>query len=214
MNGSVTIGRDSKLRMERLLGGSEKLYNRSVYRSLKTAVRGTKTDKTAVGLNHYILKKPAVTKRIKAQGPTSYNNLKANNIAASKPISLISFKRTRQVNQGVRLQVLKGGGVETIPRAFIQTAKNAKQVFWRVREDMPDKDVWPSKKRLKRTWSSMPRIQYPQGRGGGENLRALKGPRITDVLSNPLVIRDVQDKAGSRLQKELNRQIEMALREI
>lgn len=214
MNANVTISRESKLQMERLLAGSEKLYNRSVYRSLQTAVKGTKTDKTAAVLKHYNLKKSAVTKRIKAQGPRSYRRLTAYTIAASKPISLISFKGTRQVNAGVRVRVKSGGGLETIPRAFVQTAKTAKQVFWRVRKDMPDKDIWPSKKRLKRNWSSMPGIQYPQGRGGGENLRALKGPRITDILSDPFVMQDVEKLAGERLLKELKRQIELSLKEL
>lgn len=215
MNGSVSISKESQLQMDRLFAGSEKLYNRSVYRSIKKAVKGTKTDETAAVRKHYNLKKRAVTKRIDAHGPKNYRNLSGRVTAASKPISLTSFKRTRQVNAGVKAQVEVGSGAKLIPRAFIQRAKGAKQAFWRVRKGIPDRDIWPDKKKLKRPWGQMSNIQYPQGSPGStENLRQLTVPRITDIFSDPAVIKEIQTMAGGRLEKELKHQIDLALREL
>ncbi len=219
MDANVTISRESKLRMERLLAGSEKLYNRSVFRSLKTAVDKTYTLKREAVQKHYNLKASAINRRMKKIKPRSYNSLRASVVSKSKPINLINFSagsRISQVQAGVKVEVKKNEGRKLIPRAFIQKGKGGtKRVFWRVRDNMPDRDVWPDKKKLKKQWGAMPGIQYPQGsKNMAENLRALSGPRTVDIFTDPMVMAELQRKSSDFLMDELKRQIELSLKEL
>lgn len=207
---SVEINRTAKAAVMKLLGGSEALYNKVLYRSLKSAVKESKKDQAYMASKHYSLTNKYVKDKIKTLGPYSFTNLKARTSITHEPPSLTSFSGTRQVNAGVKVKVLRAGAAKIIPRAFIRESKgDKKQVFWRVRDGIPDAQIWPSKKRY--TGFVPEKIAYPQ-RGRGASLEARKGPRITDYLDNPAVTKELLILSDTHLQMEISKQINKVLK--
>jgi hypothetical protein len=102
--------------------------------------------------------------------------------ARGKPVGLISFSGTRQVKKGVSVMVKRAGARSVVKSAFIQTAKNARNVFRRALVS-----AGPPLVRVSR---------YP--------IERETGPRIEDILGRDAVLARVRQKAGERLIKNID----------
>lgn len=123
-----------------------------------------------------------VNKHIKVTAPNE-NNLIARVDAKSSPVGLINFLRTRQTKKGVSVLVKKLGQRKILKHAFITTAKNAKNVFWRSYNG-PRRKFYPL-----RNYASMPKkYRFP--------IERKEGPRLTDILAESGRINRIQNQSA------------------
>jgi hypothetical protein len=102
--------------------------------------------------------------------------------ARGNPVGLISFSGTRQVKKGVSVQIKRLGKRTVVKSAFIQTAKNARNVF---------------RRGLVSAGPPLVRVpRYP--------IERETGPRIEDILGKVEVLARVREQAGQRLIKNVD----------
>jgi hypothetical protein len=153
----------------------------ALVRALNKTLTGVRTDKSTVIREDLNLSKRYVDQQI-AITRASNTRPEGRVTTRSKPVGLINFTGTRQVTKGVSVKVKKYGTRSILKHAFIATANNAQNVFWRAR--IGGKLV----------------ARLP--------IERLTGPRLTDNLSRPEVIAEVEKKAGARLDTNLAHEID------
>jgi len=112
------------------LTGIKNGYPKVMTRALNKTISGVRTDESKEVRADLNLKSAYVNAAITTQ-KASWTNLTARTDAKSKPVGLINFSGTKQNAKGVSVKVKKKNRRSTLKHAFIQTAKNAKNVFWR-----------------------------------------------------------------------------------
>lgn len=118
--------------------------------------------------------------------------------AKGKPVGLISFKGTRQLKAGVKVRVHVSKAATTLKHAFIATANNAKNVFWRQYKGTR------AKIRPGFPYARLPRqYKYP--------LERLTGPRVEDEYSKDKVLNPVMKYAGERFVMNMDSQVSLEL---
>lgn len=163
--------------------GAEKVITRSINKTL-TGVASTTKKQIAV---HYNLTQKKIGENLKTF-KASFSNLSGSVQSKGKPLSLTSFGGTRQVLKGVNVKVLKEKPKTLLKHAFVQTAKNSSQVFWRKREGFAS--GIPSRKGF--PYGRLPKkYRYPMIR--------LTGPRVEDEFAKPRTIDAVTKYGGDRI---------------
>ena len=118
----------------------------------------------------------------------SMTRIRGRLFSTGEPISLTTYRGTRQLKAGVKIRVHKSKSATLLKHAFIEfkgTGSGARQVFWR---RYKGRRVKP---RPGFTYAKLPySYRYP--------LERLTGPRIEDEYSKPKVINPVIKYAGER----------------
>ncbi len=118
--------------------------------------------------------------------------------ATGKPVGLISFRGTRPVKAGVKVRVHKSKAATTLKHAFITTANNAKNVFWRQYKGAR------AKIRPGFPYAKLPhKYRYP--------LERRTGPRVEDEYSKDKVFNPVMKNAGNRFVVNMDSQVKYEL---
>lgn len=187
------------------LGGNA---DRVLTRALRHTVKGVRTDVSTEIRNDLNLTKKYVDKNIKINGP--FGRPAARVDTKSKPVGLINFKGVKKTptkfmsGKGVRVKVKTKGKAVLLRHAFIQRAKNALNVFTRDPKKVPYR-VANTKRRYFTGIAA-----YPSD--GTKGLLRLTGPRLTDNLGRPVVIKRVTEKAGDRYLKRMDYEVTRELR--
>ncbi|HEB83733.1 MAG TPA: hypothetical protein ENI92_01895 [Bacteroidetes bacterium] len=159
-----------------------------------TGVRTDATDEVYQRLN---LTKTRIRRDMTVSRAT-YANPAGRLVARGKPVGLISFSGTRQIKKGVSVLVRRGGKRTVLKHAFIATAKNAKNVFWREWTG-PRQPVRPTFR-----YARLPKIyRHP--------IHRLTGPRIEDILADLEVLGNVQEKGWARYRKNIDHEVQRVL---
>lgn len=162
-------------------------------RALNKTLTGVKTDKSAAIREDLNLKKKYVGGHIKVY-KAGGGKVGGRVSTTSKPVGLINFTGTRQIRKGVSIKVKKKGARKIISHAFIAAAKGSKQVFGR--------EFKGTRKAFKPgfPYAALPRsYRYP--------IRRMAGPRLTDNLGKPAVIKKIEIRAGDRLIKNIDHEV-------
>ena len=204
--------------VKKLFNSSDLLYNKVAYRAIKKVTAGIKTDADKEIRDIYNLKKSKVSGGIYTKAGTMDKPLMSVTVGkhgddSSKPISLINFA-ARQTQKGVSTQVLKSGGRKLTPHLFIALGKNAnKHVFVR---EYRWKDKGPVKKFNKNfAFGKLPYKDGTKLRGFLGPILKRTGPRLADAFTGrPDVYQRIKDKAVARIKKEVEYQMDMALKSL
>jgi len=197
--------------VKKLFNSSDLLYNKVAYRAIKKVTAGIKTDADKEIRDIYNLKKSKVSGGIYTKAGTMDKPLMSVTVGkhgddSSKPISLINFA-ARQTQKGVSTQVLKSGGRKLTPHLFIADGKNSnRHVFVR---QYRWKGKGPVKKFNKAfSYGALPAIFR------GPILKRT-GPRLADAFTGrPDVYQRIKDKAVARIKKEVEYQMDIALKSL
>lgn len=194
---SVEVNRSDLAEVERTLTGVKNGYSKVVSRSLNRTITGVRTDSVKEIQNVITPKATVIRKTFKMVKAT-----KVSLIAAVKssggPLPLIHYK-ARQTKRGVTVQVKKKSSRALFPGAFIATMPKSKHVGVFQRE-YKDKRLPAKKARTGLAYGALPKkYRLP--------IKQLYGPRVPDIMENTDVMKPILKKAGDRLQKELNSQL-------
>lgn len=191
------INKADLLAVKAMFAGVRGASKRIIFRSINKTLTNTKTfaaKEIGKDLN-------LTQKRIKQD----FRENKANTVkqygsveATGKPVGLISFGGTRQLKAGVKVKIHKSKTATTLKHAFITTANNARNVFWR---------QWEGTRQKLRPgfpYARLPRqYRYP--------LERLTGPRVEDEYSKDKVINPVMKNAGERFVVNMDSQVSLEL---
>ena len=193
----IELDKGDLLKVKTMLAGVANGAPRVITRAINKTLTNVQTKAAAeIGLD---LNLPA--KRIKqdfALDKANYSKLSGRFVSKGGPVGLASFTGTRQVKAGVSVKVHKSKPRTTLKHAFIATAKNATNVFWRAYEG-PRKKLRPGF-----SYGALPKIyRMPVHR--------LTGPRVEDELAKPKVIDAVMAHADERFEYNLDHELEYEL---
>ena len=169
----------------------------AMVRSLNRTMTGVRTDKSAAVRAEYNLKKSYVDQHITIR-KAKYGDPTGQVDTRSTPSGLINFG-ARTVKTGVSVQVKKSGARSVLPHAFIATVKNADNVFWRAKP--PKRSAFDARKKYGKFLPKEYRLP----------IERRTGPRISDALAKPDVIRAIEAKAGERWLKEITHEVNREL---
>jgi hypothetical protein len=129
---------------------------------------------------------------------SDFSMLKATVIAKGKPVGLASFIGTKELKAGgVSVKVYKDGNRVKLKHAFIGFVKGTNHVFERLK-------YGHAQYRPGFPYAKLPhKYRYP--------LERLTGPRIEDTYSRPEIINPVLDNAGTRLDVNVESQLDFVL---
>lgn len=178
--------------LQRRLASASKNIGRDMKRALSSTQRATRTETTKAAAESYT----ASTRTIGANTKVSKVNtddLSFTITGLRAPIGLQNYRHTASRRNGVVASVKKGGASARLPSAFKTSVSKfggggaSKRIFMRAR--MP---------------------------GGGQvgrlPIKALFGPSVADMLSDPVIQSRVGAFALNKLSVEITRQIEVAFR--
>lgn len=167
-------------------------------RAINKTLAGVKTDVSTEIRSDLNIAKKYVDKNI-TTSKANFAKPSGSVVTKSKPIGLINFTGTRQTKKGVSVKVKKSGKRTILKHAFVAVIKNAKNVWWR-------KKISKETKKYKSDfpYAKLPKIyRLP--------LQRLTGPRLTDRLAQASVIKSIEIKAGDRLIKNYDHELNYEL---
>jgi len=191
----VEIDRGQLANVQIMLGSVKNGAPRVISRSINKTLTGTRSAAKKEIVKHYNLTQKKVDENLTVY-KSSFQNLTGKLESKGKPLSLTSFKGTRQTAKGVSVLIKVGSKRGVIKHAFIKLANRSQQAFWR--KHKPD----VRKPYLKNfPYARLPRkYRYP--------VQRLTGPRVEDEFSKPRTLNAVQDYADKRfsvvVDQELN----------
>ena len=155
-------------------------------RTINKTLTGTKTQAKKLVAKYYNLTQTRIGQNISIKNTTA-TDPNAWFKSTGRPIGLVSFSGTRQTAKGVSVKVLKDEQRKVIKHAFIATAKNVKNVFWR------QQVIEPRKKLIKGfPYGRLPkRYRFP--------IIRRTGPRVEDELSKTRTIEPLKKYIGDRM---------------
>ena len=132
----------------------------------------------------------------------SISNLSARVRCVGKPESLIKFDNTQR-KSGISVKVLKSSKRTVLEHAFYATmndrtdgkAKGISERKYKGQRGSTKKNV---------AYSKLPK-QYRLP------VERLTGPRVTDIMGKPSVMKKIEDQANARLHKNINSQLNYEL---
>lgn len=194
----IRINADDMRKVESALRGIDGVAAKVCSRAINDTLAGVKTDASSEIRAVLTLKKSAVDATFKI---TKATQAKLSGLFQStgSPVPLIEYG-ARQTKAGVSVQVKRGSSRSVITGAFIATMKSGhKGVFWR---------EWHghTKKPINRNipYGKLPKIyRLP--------IAQRYGPRVPDILSNEPVMAVVLDKAGDRMHKNIDKELNYEL---
>ncbi len=170
----------------------------ALVRGINTTMTGVRTDGTKILYDHYALTATAIR--------ASWNISKARFRDPSGVISCQgTFIRLKEFGAiankaGVSVKVLRENPRKTIKHAFFAKLKQNDQVYWRKYNGPRSKMV-----ANKGYYANLPfQYRFP--------VEALYGPRIQDYLGDPQIIGTLENMAGERISKNMEREIDAILR--
>jgi|GEM_PF-970512 len=218
---SIQINEGDMAEVQRMLGGIGNSVTKVISRAVNKTLAGVGTDSADEISKEITAKKSAIKKTFRATRAT-VTNLTAKFECTGRPL-LLSEYSVRQVQKGVSVQVKrKGEGRKVLAHAFIAPGKHSgkKIVFMRefkgggtsvksgIQEAMGRMGyVFNRKTQVYFPVAALPRqYRYP--------IKAKYGPRVPDILSNQPVMARVLDKAGERLHKNMQHELQYELSQV
>jgi len=208
---SIRFDQQDMAYVNKLFASADTLYNRVAYRAMAKVVGGVKTDTDAGIRSVYNLKKASVTKKIF----TTKGNQSAPNFSvqvgkhmdeSSRTSTLISYIGTRAVKSGVSVKVLTMGQRKIISHAFSANAKTATNIFMR---QYRQKNAGPYNAQSKKIpYARLPKkFRLP--------VSVLRGPKLASAFDKDVTLyKTIKDQAVDRMKKEVEYQMDMALKNI
>lgn len=194
---SVKIDKEDLADVEAAMIGIKNGYAKIVVRSLNKTITGVRTD-AVKEVQKEITPKAKVIRDTFILNKANYANLSASVESTGWPLPLIHYL-ARAVKMGVSFQVFKRDGRSTLRGGFIATMKSGhKGVFWRKYKDTPG---YKAKTSVKRKLPEKYRLP----------IRQRYGPAVPSVLEQNKVMDPILVKAGDRLAKELDHQLEFEM---
>lgn len=198
MSITIKINPEDLKKVERMLGDIQGMVPKVISRSINDTLSGVKTDASSEIRTVITLKKSTVD--------ATFRTVKANTTHLSglfeskgSPVPLIEYG-ARATKTGVSVQVKKGNPRSLIKGAFIATMKSGHTgVFWRQWHQAVSK---PTNKKI--PYGKLPkRYRLP--------IAQRYGPRVPDILENQPVMSVVLTKAGDRMHKNIERELNYEL---
>lgn len=196
---SVKINKEDLANVESAMNGIKNGYAKVLVRSLNKTITGVRTD-AVKEIGKEITPKAKIIRSTFKLFKANYANLSASVKSTGWPIPLIHYL-ARQVKKGVSYKVRKQAqGRLILKHAFIATMKSGhKGVFWRKYKGTPTKKVKPNFQ-----YGVLPeRYRLP--------IKQRYGPSIPDIVGDDKQMKPILDKAGDRLSKELDHQLDYEL---
>jgi hypothetical protein len=184
--------------VEKMLGNVQGAVPRVISRAINDTLAGVKTDASAEIRQVITLKKAAVDKTFRTV-KSNVTTLSGLFESKGSPVPLIDYG-ARQTTKGVSVQVKRGNPRSQIEGAFIATMKSGhKGVFWRQWHTAARKPV-----NRNVPYGKLPkRYRLP--------IAQRFGPRVPDILENQPVMNAVLTKAGDRMHKNIDRELNYEL---
>lgn len=194
---SVKIDKEDLAKVDSAMTGIKNGYAKVVVRSLNKTITGVRAD-AVKEIQKEITPKAKVIRDTFILEKANYANLSASVKSTGWPLPLINYL-ARAVKAGVSFQVFKRSGRSTLKGGFIATMKSGhKGVFWR---EYKDTSGYQAKKSVKRELPKKYRLP----------IRQRYGPAVPSVLEQDKVMDPILVKAGDRLSKELDHQLEFEM---
>ncbi|MBN1664839.1 MAG: phage tail protein [Deltaproteobacteria bacterium] len=193
MNLSVQVNRTQLNEVKRMFKDMKGVPEKVISRAINGTLSGVKTDTSTEARKVLNAGKKAIDKNI-STNKASVSRLTGVVSIKGNIIPLSEFKPT-QTQKGVTARVYKGQPRESYTSAFIATLKTGhKGVFWRTYKGKPVGRI------VRRPWPLMERkYRFP--------IEAVYGPRLTTVVKSDSVMKPVMNNAGTRLDKNLKKEI-------
>jgi len=181
-----------------LLAGVKNGAPKVLSRSINKTLTGTNSTAKKEIAKHYNLTQKKIGENIKIY-KAAWTRLSGKLESKGKPLSLTSFRSTRQTAKGVSVLILVGTKRSIVKHAFLRTAKGSKQAFWR-----KDKPVQTAPFRKTFPYARLPKkYRYPIVR--------LTGPRVEDEFAKPRTLNVVETYAGDRFEVVVDQELNYEL---
>lgn len=173
-------------------GGAE----RAIQRAINKTLPGVRTDGTQILYDHYNLTKKAIRGSFQVF-KAGRGRLSGAVVTKGESQNLIEFG-AKAVKAGVSVKVLRGKPRSVVPGAFIITIKSGKKI-------VVDRKWAGAKRPVKKiAYAALPRqYRYP--------IKGLFGPRIQDYLGDMERHIGWQQKAATRLEKNIQHEAEFLI---
>lgn len=195
---SIKIDKEDLANVESAMVGVKNGYAKVLVRSLNKTILGVRTD-AVKEIGKEITPKAKIIRDTFVLSKATYAWLKATVKSTGWPVPVIHYA-ARSVKKGVTYKIRQAGGRLLLKHAFIATMKSGhKGVFWREYKGTPTKKVKPNVK-----YGALPeRMRLP--------ISQRYGPAVQDIFGDNKVMEPILKKAGDRLSKELNHQLDFEL---
>lgn len=181
------------------MSGIKNGYKKVLVRSLNKTITGVRTDAVTEIRKEITPKAKIIRDTFKLQR-ANYATMAASVKSTGWPIPLIDYK-ARAVKRGVTFQVRQSAGRSLLPGGFIAVMTSGhKGVFWREYRDTHHAGIVKKKVR----YGALPvRYRLP--------IRQRYGPAVPSVMESDKVMKPILKKAGNRLSKEIDHQLEFEI---
>lgn len=196
----LKVNETDLLAVKTMFAGVKGAYKRVVMRSINKTLTNTRVFAVKeIGKDLNLT--PARIKLDFHEDRAFMTRIRGRLFSTGGPISLTTYRGTRQLKAGVKIRVHKSKSATLLKHAFIESkgsGSGAPQVFWRRWEGTR------AKIRPGFSYARLPqRYKYP--------LERLTGPRIEDEYSKDKVINPVMKYAGERFVINLDAQVKYEL---
>lgn len=201
MSMELTMSETDRLKVMAMLAGVRNGTPKVISRAVNKTLDGVKTDADKEIRSIITMKKTDVMKTFSTKKAT-VSSLSARVICAGKPASLIKFDNTQR-KTGISVKVLKSSKRTVLEHAFYASMKDqeAGKGKW-IAERKYKGQRQPARKNI--AYAAMPeQYRLPVER--------LTGPRLTDIMGKPTVLKRIESQANDRLHKNINQQLNYEL---
>lgn len=196
----IKVNETDLLAVKTMFAGVKGAYKRIVMRSINKTLTNTRVFAVKEIGKDLNLTQARIKMDFHEDG-ASMTKLSGRLFSTGGPISLTTYRGTRQLKAGVKIRVHKSKPATLLKHAFIETkggGAGAEQVFWRFYEGTR------AKPRPGFEYARLPyRYRYP--------LERLTGPRIEDEYSKDKVLKPVMKNAGERFVVNMDAQVKFEL---
>lgn len=193
----LEIDRVSLLNAQASLRKIPKGVERVTVRAVNKTLTGVRTD-SVKEIQKVITPKAAVIRKTLSIQKATVSRMSGRVESRGKSLGLIHF-RARQIKKGVTVQVKKQNRRKLVKGAFIAESNKARNVFWRYYHTGKPKPVKPRVR-----YAALPAVyRLP--------IQRLTGLSVPDVMGDDKVMREIQKKAGVRLQKNFSHEVSYML---
>lgn len=195
----IKLDQASWTRAQIMLSGVRNGARKVIMRSVNKTLTGVRTDTVNEIRKDVNITATAIRKTIRIE-KASLSRLSARVTSKQKyGTGLVNFG-ARQTTKGVSVQVLRRKGRSLIRHAFIASPKGGRQVFWR--KGKQHVGIRPFQKNF--PYGKLPRrYRLP--------IEKLWGPAVPDLMKHVKTFDAIERKAGVRLDKNFNHELDYLL---
>ncbi len=195
----IEINKQDLANIESAMAGIKNGYKKVLVRSLNKTIAGVRTDAVRE-VGKEITPKAKIIRKTFKLFKANYANLSASVKSTGWPLPLIHYL-ARQVKKGVSYKIRKRIPKRLVLKhAFIATMESGhKGVFWRKFKGTPTKKVKPNL-----NYGALPEKYRLK-------IKEQYGPSVPDIMGDDKQMKPILEKAGNRLSKELDHQLEFEL---